>query len=304
MSRVKLNTLLPVLCCLIAAIMWGIFWYPLRILEQKGIPGLWATLVIYMSALMSLLPVLLAKRHGHVKQSGLLLLMGLFSGWTNLSFILAILEGTVVRVLLLFYLSPVWATLLACFFLHEHLSLKAWISLLMALSGAVFILWSDEIGVMTQVDVADVLAISSGFAFAVTNVLVRKADQVPIHVKMLSAWVGVICLSLTGIVIVQPPSPVMSLDAFALAILLGSFGMLAMTWLTQYGVTHLPVHRSAILFEFEVVAGAVSAALLTREVVTLREWIGGIIVMLAAWIIARDSIKQEKTGNDSYQNET
>ena len=174
----------------------------------------------------------------------------------------------------------------------------------MALSGAVFILWSDDIGVMTQVDVADVLAISSGFAFAVTNVLVRKADQVPIHMKMLSAWVGVICLSLTGIVIVQPPSPVMSLDAFALAILLGSFGMLAMTWLTQYGVTHLPVHRSAILFEFEVVAGAVSAALLTREVVTLREWIGGIIVMLAAWIIARDTIKQEKTGNDSYQNET
>jgi drug/metabolite transporter (DMT)-like permease len=45
-----------------------------------------------------------------------------------------------------------------------------------------------------------------------------------------------------------------------------------------------------VIFLFEVVAGAVSAALLTTEVITLQEWIGGLMVMLAAWITAMDSM--------------
>ncbi len=287
------KTYLPVLSCLFAAILWGVLWYPVRILEQMGMPGLWSTLVIYISALLPVLPILWSKRNDYVEQPWLLLLIGLFSGWTNLSFILAVLEGTVVRVLLLFYLSPVWATLLACLFLQERLSFKAWVSLTMALAGAVFILWSDEIGIWMPAGTADILAISSGVAFAVTNILVRKTQQIPIIMKMVSAWAGVILLSLSGIVLVNSPVPVLSINAYALAITLGLFGMVAMTWSAQYGVTHLPVHRSAVIFEFEVVAGAVSAAMLTSEVVTLKELIGGILVMLAAWLIASDSISQD-----------
>jgi drug/metabolite transporter (DMT)-like permease len=298
------NTYLPVLSCLFAAILWGVLWYPVRVLEQMGMPGLWSTLVIYISALFPFLPILWSKRNVFVEQPWLLFMIGLFSGWTNLSFILAVLDGTVVRVLLLFYLSPVWATLLACLFLQERLSFKAWFSLIMSLTGAVFILWTDEIGIWMPVGKADILAISSGFAFAVTNILVRKAQQVPIFVKMVTAWVGVILLSLSGIVLMKSPVPILPINAYVLAISLGMFGMVVMTWSAQYGVTHLPVHRSAVIFEFEVVVGAVSAAMLTNEVVTLKELVGGILVMLAAWLIARDSINQDKHGHDSYQNQT
>jgi drug/metabolite transporter (DMT)-like permease len=67
--------------------------------------------------------------------------------------------------------------------------------------------------------------------------------------------------------------------------------MLVMTYAAQYGVTHLPVHRSAVIFLFEIVAGAVSAALLTNELVTPGEWAGGLLVVLAAWITAIDTLK-------------
>ena len=42
---------------------------------------------------------------------------------------------------------------------------------------------------------------------------------------------------------------------------------------------------------FEVVAGAVSAQLLTDEVVLLREWVGGGFVILAAYLSAHAHIK-------------
>jgi drug/metabolite transporter (DMT)-like permease len=54
-----------------------------------------------------------------------------------------------------------------------------------------------------------------------------------------------------------------------------------------YGVTRMPVHRSAVILLFELVVGAVSALLLTDEVVLLREWIGGAMIVSAAYLAAR-----------------
>ena len=68
---------------------------------------------------------------------------------------------------------------------------------------------------------------------------------------------------------------------------LGWFGIVIMTLATQYGVTHMPVHRSAVIMLFELVAGAVSAGLLTEEVVHPLEWLGGALIIAAAYWAAR-----------------
>ena len=60
-----------------------------------------------------------------------------------------------------------------------------------------------------------------------------------------------------------------------------------MTFTVQYGVTKLPVYRSAVILLFELVAGAVSSQLLTDEVMELNEWIGGGFIVLAAYLSAR-----------------
>lgn len=143
---------------------------------------------------------------------------------------------------------------------------------------------------------ADLLAISSGFAFAVTNVCVRKTGNIPIILKMGSAWTGVIVLTLLGIMVVNEPWPSLTINTTILGISVGCLGMITMTFCAQYGVTHLPLHRSAVIFMFEVVAGAVSAALLTNELITSREWTGGALVMLAAWLTAMDSLWVKKPG--------
>ena len=53
----------------------------------------------------------------------------------------------------------------------------------------------------------------------------------------------------------------------------------------------MPVHRSAVISLIELVAGAVSQQLLTDEVVTVREWVGGALIVLGAYLTARVSSK-------------
>jgi drug/metabolite transporter (DMT)-like permease len=278
--------ILPYLACLVAATMWGLLWYPLRLLQEAGLPGIWATLVIYVSAIVVVLPRWLHTRHIGVSMP---LLMGIAvsAGWTNLAFILALLEGTVVRVLLLFYLSPLWAILLARVFLHETITWHSVLNLLLAGSGAVILLADKDLDLTRPVDLADGLAITAGMAFAVTNLLVRKIGDIPIISKMVPAWIGVLGLSLAGVMIAGVPLPVFSLYSVLLGAGVGIFGMVLMTYTAQYAVTHLPLQKSAVIFLFEVPVGAVSAAILSAETMTLLELLGGSLVLLAAWLTSR-----------------
>src|SRR3990172_5579453 len=113
---------LPVLSLLLGATLWGVIWYPLRLLEQHGMAGLWTSLIMYLAALVISLPVLWRCRAELSLHPWLLLMLALSAGWCNVSFVLAVIEGNVVRVLLLFYLSPLWAALLGWLLLGERLS--------------------------------------------------------------------------------------------------------------------------------------------------------------------------------------
>ena len=81
--------------------------------------------------------------------------------------------------------------------------------------------------------------------------------------------------------------PAISLQTFLAAAVLGVVGILFMTTLVQHGVTHMPVHRSAVISLIELVAGAVSQQLLTDEIVTVREWVGGALIVIGAYLSAR-----------------
>jgi drug/metabolite transporter (DMT)-like permease len=74
------------------------------------------------------------------------------------------------------------------------------------------------------------------------------------------------------------------------AVALGWFGFLIMTLLVIYGVTHMPVHRSAVILLFELVVGAVSSLMLTDETVRTQEWIGGGLILLSAYLAAHEHV--------------
>ena len=73
-----------------------------------------------------------------------LLGLGLAAGLTNVGFNWAVTQGDVVRVVLLFYLMPLWSVLLAWAFLGERPSLAALARVALALAGVAVVLKSPE----------------------------------------------------------------------------------------------------------------------------------------------------------------
>lgn len=275
--------LFPAFSCAIAALLWGVLWYPLRLLEQNGVPGLWATLLIYIVALLPVIVPCWQLRQQFLHQRVNYSLLALVAGWTNLAFILAMLEGEVVRVLLLFYLSPVWAMLLARLILGEKIEVPGLLALVLAMIGAVIMLWHPQF-FSTRLSLADCYAITAGMAFALTNVLIRRIGHVHWSLKLGSAWIGVVVISAIGLLLNVQTVPNFNGMTIWLILLLGFPFMFIMTWTAQYGVTRLPVQTSSIIFLLEIIAGAVSAAWLTSEVLDRAEYVGGVLIIAAGLI--------------------
>ncbi len=277
---------LPVAALLAAATFWGVLWYPLRLLEAAGLPGLWATLALFGAAALAGLPWAWRRPPGREALPALAALAAA-SGWCNLAFVLAVLEGEVVRVLLLFYLSPAWAALLGRACLGERLGSRGLGAVLLALAGAAVILWDPSLGLPWPRDGADWLALSSGLAFAAANVLVRGGRWLPAAQQAWWSWAGVTALAGGGLLLGLSPPAAAEAAAVVGAAALGALGIGGMTVALLYGVRRMPVHRSAVILLFEVLAGALSAHWLADEPLGPRTWAGGALVLGAAWLASR-----------------
>jgi len=269
-------------------------WYPLRLLEAQGLHGLWSALVSYGAILLLFLWVLVRERATLQRNFLPFLLMGLAAGWCNVAFIMAVLDGNVVRVLLLFYLSPFWAVCLGWLLLGERLDRQSLLVFAIAVVGAIIMLWDESLGMPWPRDMADWLAVSSGFAFALSNVFVRGLQNVSVLLKSTGSWGGVVIVASIWIWLSSSAFPAVGAGVLLAAVLLGLCGFLMMTLSVLYGVTRMPLHRSAVILLFELVVGAISAMLLTDEQVLPREWLGGFMIVaaaaLAAHIHARDEV--------------
>jgi drug/metabolite transporter (DMT)-like permease len=275
--------LLPTLGLLYGAAFWGLVWYPSRLLEQAGIAGAWLTLVCYVVAFSALIPFVRWPWQAMRRWTGDLTMLLLAAGWTNVAFVLAVLDGEVLRVLLLFYLSPIWTVLLGRWLLHEPLTGRTAMMIGLGIGGAAVMLWDPRLG-RVPLNEADFLAISAGITFAVNNVQTRRITGIGVRAKTHVAWLGVVLVSTVFVVASAPQWPEAPVWAWQGAVALGVGGFMLATLAVMYGVTHMPVQRSAVIMLFELIVGALSAWWLAGEGITSNEWLGGAMILGAALI--------------------
>jgi len=278
---------LAIACLLFSASMWGLIWYPIRLLEEAGMSAVWTSLIMYVAAGLLVVPVLWRQYHIISQHFSDLLLLAIAAGVTNVTFLVALTEGEVMRVMLLFYLSPLWTVLLGRWWLKEKLSLAAIAMLLIAMSGSIVMLWNNDIGWPWPHGVADWLALTASIAFSINNVQARKLGSVSMRVKTSVVWWGVVLTSIIVLLIQQSPVPDASASAWISAWLLGWVAIVAMTVAVLYGVASMPVYRSSVIMLFELVVAAIGAWALTNEAMSLQEWLGGGLILIAAYGVAR-----------------
>jgi drug/metabolite transporter (DMT)-like permease len=212
--------------------------------------------------------------------------MMIAAGWANQAFLLAMIEGTVVRAMLLFYMAPVWTLIISRFVLDEHIVRRNYLLMAVAMAGALLMLWDPELKNPWPSSTADWLALTSGMAFALSNVMIRKIQDQPVLLKTASTWLGVGLIGVGAILIRGEPIPDATAQTFGLVVLLGVAGFMVATLALQYGVTHMPAQKSAVLLLFELIAGGISAWLLAGEEIGLMEIIGGTMIILSGYLVA------------------
>jgi drug/metabolite transporter (DMT)-like permease len=286
----------PVFALLVNAFVWGVSWWPLRYLQAMGLHPLWATTIIYVLAVA----VIATWRPASLRQfarNPALWLIFVASGATNAMFNWSVSIGDVVRVVLLFYLMPLWALLLARFVLKEPLTPVAIVRVGLALVGAALVLaqgapTGGELGTPEQwrgsgwLSLPDVLAIFGGFAFAVNNVMLRREAAQPEEGRALAMFLGgaavaglaAAALSARGAAGVQWPVPTTAwvLPALGLAI-----AFMLSNLCLQYGAARMSATATAVVMPCEVLFAALTAVWWGSATLHFTVLAGGALILLA-----------------------
>jgi drug/metabolite transporter (DMT)-like permease len=272
---------------LFGAFCWGVIWYPYRIMQEAGVSGVVSSLYTYLIALTIAALVFHKHWRGVFKQPKSIVWLALVAGWTNLSYVLAIIDGEVMRVMLLFYLSPLWTLILAHFWLKERTNWQGVVIIVLSLIGAFTMFWQVDALPLPNNN-AEWLALSSGMGFALTNVITRHSTHLSIPAKSISVWVGVVVMSLLFMGIQNQTMVNLDLMDASKWLIMVMIALLLMsaTFLVQFGITHVPVTKASVLFMFELVVAAVASYYLTDETLSLREWLGGGLIIIAALFAA------------------
>lgn len=283
---------LPVLALLFNALVWGLSWWPFRSMHAAGLHPLWATALMYALMLLGLLGLRPGALGPLLRHPGLWLL-ALSSGLNNVAFNWAVTVGDVVRVILLFYLMPAWAVLLAWRLLGERPTPQALLRLLLAFGGVVLVLLPPEASwqsLVSHLSMADGLALFGGFMFALTNVLLRRLNDVPGPSRMLAMFAGCVAMGLLSALAgsaagVVPGFPAWNATWAGLALGMALLLMVGNGAL-QFGATRLPSGTTALVLLSEVAFASLSSLLLTSATLPLRTVLGGTLILLAALLAA------------------
>ena len=283
MPSIPLQRTLAISSLVYAAVLWGLVWYPYRLLDEAGIGGIASAFFSYALPLL-----LMGWLHGRALRDARgkwmwLSALGLAAGWTNMAYVLAVLEGEVVRVLLLFYLSPLWTVLFARFLLHEKLNRAGWAVMALAAGGALTMLWQPGDWPLPA-NHAEWLALSAGVMFAASNVISRHLEGVSQGAKAVTVWAGAAMLTAIGLVLNPAELDFMAqAEATTWALLIG-VGLLvgSMTYAVQFGLARVPANQAIVIFLSELVVAAIAAYFLSDERMGVQEWVGAIMIITAS----------------------
>ncbi|MEN2674916.1 DMT family transporter [Herbaspirillum huttiense] len=273
---------------LLNTFIWGLSWTGTRALEGMGLHPVWATAAIFSGCAL----LLLTLRHRELPllwRHPALLGVGLATGLTNASFNMAVAYGDVVRVILLFYLMPVWTVILARLVLHEAITPRSLARVALGLGGAFIVLYQPRLGLPLPQSLPDWMAVASGLLFAVTNVLLRRLHGFSDGTRAVAMLVGSgvfasllgVVLSAAGVVAWPLPLPMAAAPVVALWAVLFLVSNLSL----QYGVARLPANIAAVIMLAEILVATFSAWMLGAAELRPQDLIGGVLIIAAPWIV-------------------
>lgn len=265
----------------VAAVFWGLWWLPLRALQGLVGPDVGPSalnLWLYAVAAVVLLPVLWARR-GRLAIGGVPLgVAAVLFGLAIIAWNGALQTGQVVRVTLLFYLAPIWRTLLERIVLGEPVGGRRLVAIALGFGGALVLLADGWPPVPRAL--GDWLGLGAGMVFAGSATAARYGRVDGRALTALSFLTAAVVAGAAAVFVADRPA-VPTLAALGAVAGVSLLWLVPVTWALLWGAGRLDPGRLALLMLLEVVAAAGSAALLAGEPFGLREAAGCALILAA-----------------------
>ena len=292
-----------ILICIVvflSAGTWGLYWLPQRLLLEAGLTGGWGTILQYVLSLIILMPIAIWRYLTGKKIGFQYWACGLLLGSGAIFYANSFLGTEVIRALVFFYLTPLWATLVEIIFLKRFPRWPRITSIGLALSG-VWITVGLDVGVPIPTNIGDWFGLIGGLLVAAGAA--RTEIEQPEGIFPILFIVMIFC---TLASILQYPLLAESLGALptidtiktSLPFLLGIsvLFIIPTTAIIFWSPSRVGTGVFGILILSELIVGVISAAILTDEAFGWREIVGASLILLAGIVevtLSRSSEAQE-----------
>ncbi len=278
--------LLARFACLFAGALWGLFWIPLRAIADAGIHGFWAPLVWFGVPTCCLIPVIIWRWRQIMAGGFSLQITALTAGLALTLYTFSFIYTEVVRAMLLFYLTPVWSTVLARLVLGDAITGLRLLAMTLAIAG-MLIIFGLGMNFPIPKNIGDWLGLASGIVWAIAAVRLRQSDKFA-AIDLTCGFFGwSMVVALTACLVLVPEAMPSTAEIMPLLywmvpiiVLLVLPGAFASLW----GPKFLNPGLVGLLFMTEIIFGSISAALFAGEPFGGRE-ISGILLIASASLL-------------------
>ena len=274
----------PEIAIAVSGALWGLYWIPLRYLDARGVDAVWTMLGLFVAGLVLLAPILLRHSPARAALTPRMFATGLLTGGSFVLYSISIVLTDVVTAILLFYLSPVWATVLGRLLLAERFTGARLIALALGLGGLWVVLGGGS-GLPLPRNPGDWCALIAGATWAFGTLRVHQDTRIPAVAHVTSLFIGgtAVVAFVALLPVTDAPAPPVTVPAAAIVLAVAVISLVS-AWGILWGARLVSPGRAGLLLMMEVVTGLASAAALAGEPFGTAQLIGSMLIVAAALV--------------------
>lgn len=284
MKHDKRTTLTATLIVIGTGILWGFYWIPVRLMAETELTGAWGTAAITGAATLLLAPFAFTRYRQLTGADALTLVAIALGGVGFMLYSVGFTYGRVAIVILLFYLTPVWSTLLGRFFMGWKPTRMRITAMLTGIAGLTMMLGADG-GAPLPASTGEWLGLISGFLWSLATTCIRTRSTL----KPAESSFVFVAGAFAGALILAPflepwPSVAVFQETERIvgwALLTGGLWWVLSVTSLLWATARLDPAKVGLLLMAEVLVGSGSAAVIAHEQITGLELCGGLLVLLA-----------------------
>ena len=280
----------PNLTVIVSCLFWGTYWIPLRSIDSVNSGSVWPIFLSFLLLALILVKPLIKSITNIFINKNYFFLAGCFFAALGISlYSESLLRGEIAKVVVLFYLCPIWGTIFARFILNHSFTIKRIFSIILGIIGLEIIVGFEK-GIILPSTTVEWIALLAGLMWAMSMTLFNLANTTSgVEKTSLTSFLIpfvylFLCFIPGGRNLAIPYSLLSIHPIYIWMILFAIIWLLPSILLTYFSVEVLDPGRINILLAFEVAVGFLSSALLTSEIIGFREYIGAIFVVSACLI--------------------